>query len=501
MPTRLGAIVAGVCVFLGSLAVSARADEAPPEPGPSLTWQRGMALFKRQDYLAASIELHKVLDRKTQDNNARRLEAQLYLARALDGAGFKIAALGQLRRVLANGPHAQTHNATRGVVMISRDMPGILAAKALARGKLALDHPSLADVRDEAKALVVKGHLLKTDLVAADTALQTISKSSPHYQSALLELGLATARKKGWKEAALFFDKLTDPSKRARVELVTARIAGGLEQQYDRARKLFAKVAASKTKWAPMAMLEGSLLEVRQKQKLPVLTAVPEILWNAVYYDYCNKGALEDALAGMRAEAPAILQTLSAITRVRDAAERFTALRKAMAGEMSERARDLVRQSMSGDKVRARFQWHDYVSRELGLMAKADAAWKKTPIAARVLQELMLMQSLAKGAAGKLVSMGVMKLTFSLNAIVNWKAKVPTVTDPAKPGLWVTPTACPKGTPMHQGSASAAKTGSGTGAAPVAKKGGGCAGCATGSGGGSVWLLALAVLLFARRRR
>ena len=40
------------------------------------------------------------------------------------GPGFKVAALSQLARLIANGPHLHTNDGVRGLVVLSRELPG-----------------------------------------------------------------------------------------------------------------------------------------------------------------------------------------------------------------------------------------------------------------------------------------------------------------------------------------------------------------------------------------
>ena len=71
-----------------------------------------------------------------------------------------------------------------------------------------------------------------------------------------------------------------------------------------------------------------------------------------------------------------------------------------------------------GDKtLRKTFAWVDELEKELKMLEKSDKAWQTTSIAAEVLQELTVQQSLAQADAGKLARERLERLNTELREL------------------------------------------------------------------------------------
>jgi hypothetical protein len=394
------------------------------------------------------------------------------------------------------------------MVLLARELPGTLVATLLAQGKINWSASVLEDIRDEGLARVVQGLVSIRDLAAAESALRRIRSGSPHYQRALFELGMGTAGDKGWKQAAPIFNKLTEPKLKARVQLVSARLSAGIDHDYDKALELFTKVANSNTRWAAMARVERSMMKLRREQKLPPLAAVPELVVAMVYYDYCRQGPLVDALAGIRDEAAKIRTIVEPLRGINDRALLFTTLRTRIAqGGLSDRAQELLRTALAKPEIVAAFAWHDRLARELRRLKKSDNAWRSTQLAAEIEGELAARKALAAREAGEDARGALARLIMSLDAFARWTPRIPTVTDPSRPGLLVAPTSCPKSTPTYQRELARRRQqmrqAPDRGMPPppaAAHKKGGCAGCNGGGAPGGMLLVLIGVLFAARRR-
>ncbi len=488
-----------VLFALVSWSAVAAAQPAPAEP-PSKTLERGLKLHDKKDHYSASIELHKVVSGQTADTPPNVQRAQLVLAAALHRMHYHAAALAMLSRIVEAGPaHAAHAQAMRWIVELA-ELPGSHAAEYLAyRGRL---EEAAATLDEPARSALL--YRLGAARAAASTAgdarrmLERVAPGSPHHPRALLELVRLAPRGElpAGAAAALAEAGAGDPA--AAAEAARA-IAGSRLAAVDPAgaRDALQRLAAV----SPSAAFTRSRVELELARTVPGLPEAPVAAFEAVIVaTTCARGWTRDvrpeAAVTVRGTREAIDELLAAggddSVRMHELVERFLGEDPA---SRADRAPVLaIRIALAGTHATA--AWAAQLERELQLYARSDRAWQSTPIGGEVLQELSVQDVVARTELGKRYRERLESMRRDLDAVAGVVGGAPAAiaAGPEAPvgrGLFVSDEAC--GAAAGQAQIAARPGG--------ARRGLGCAGCASHGDPALVLVLALAWLVAARARR
>ena len=97
---------------------------------------------------------------------------------------------------------------------------------------------------------------------------------------------------------------------------------------------------------------------------------------------------------------------------------------KASKAGLDPQTQRLVMSELNDKTLLKTFAWVDELNHELDMLQKSDKAWQTTQVAAEVLQELTVQQSVAAGDAGKVARDRVDRLARKLGALARDGAKI-----------------------------------------------------------------------------
>jgi hypothetical protein len=128
------------------------------------------------------------------------------------------------------------------------------------------------------------------------------------------------------------------------------------------------------------------------------------LLRAVIYYKYCLYDQAEEAVADYNDKYGPLTKNLQEIVKkYDDNAEFYEYVKKVRAGKagLDPQTQRLVMSVLNDKTLLKNFQWVDELNHELDMLQKSDKAWQTTQVAAEVLQELTVQQSVAAGDAGK----------------------------------------------------------------------------------------------------
>jgi hypothetical protein len=144
------------------------------------------------------------------------------------------------------------------------------------------------------------------------------------------------------------------------------------------------------------------------------------LLRAVIYYNYCLFDQAEEAIADFNDKYGPLQKNLNDIVKkYEDNAEFFTYIqnvRKGKAG-LDPQTQRLVMSVLNDKTLLKTFAWVDELDHELQMLQKSDKAWQTTQVAAEVLQELTVQQSVAQADAGKVAKDRVDRLARELGAL------------------------------------------------------------------------------------
>jgi hypothetical protein len=189
-------------------------------------------------------------------------------------------------------------------------------------------------------------------------------------------------------------------------------------QQYDTSIKYFEKLPQDSADWAE-SLFEASwayymkTLNSKALGNIHTLNApyfenqfYPEavLLRAVIYYKYCLYDQAEEAVADFNEKYGPLTKNLQDIVKkYDDNAEFYEYVKKVRAGKagLDPQTQRLVMSQLNDKTLLKNFAWVDELNHELDMLSKSDKAWQTTQVAAEVLQELTVQQSVAAGDAGK----------------------------------------------------------------------------------------------------
>jgi hypothetical protein len=427
-------------------------DVATSSP-PSKTLERAIKLYDKKDYFSASIELKKVLDGESGDDARNKQRAEFFMGKTLYQMGFYAGSLAYLDRIVQVGDNHTYHAATlKWLAALSRVLPetsGILE-KIGTYDASALDDSSLATVKDELLFLLGR-HFYRRggdgDFDKAISLFQQVDRNSGHFIKAKFFEGVTYVRKYEGKPAVDAFKDIliigeerpkqysTDDIDNFRelAQLQMARVFYST-QQFDTSIKYFEKLPQESADWA-QSLFEASWayfmknLNSKALGNIHTLAApyfennfFPEalLLRAVIYFKYCLYDQAEEAIADFNDKYGPLMKNLGEILKKHDDnAEFYSYVKKVREGKagLDPQTQRLVASVLNDKTLLKTFAWVDEIDHELAMLAKSDKAWQTTQIAAEVLQELTVSQSVAAIEAGKVARDRIDRLGRELGAL------------------------------------------------------------------------------------
>jgi len=404
---------------------------------PSKTLERAIKLYDKKDFFSASIELKKVLDGESGDDAKNKQRAEFFMGKTLYQMGFYAGALAYFDKIVQAGDNHTYHGATlKWLAALSRVLPetsGILQ-KIGTYDPSALNDPSLASVKDELLFLLGRHFYAKGgdgDFDKAIGLFEQVDRQSPFFIKAKFFEGVTYVRKYEGKPAVDAFKQILIIGEerppqytaddidnyRELAQLQMARVFYST-QQYDTSIKYFEKLPQDSADWAE-SLFEASwayymkTLNSKALGNIHTLNApyfenqfYPEavLLRAVIYYKYCLYDQAEEAVADYNDKFGPLTKNLNDIVKkYDDNAEFYEYVKKVRAGKagLDPQTQRLVMSVLNDKTLLKNFQWVDELNHELDMLQKSDKAWQTTQVAAEVLQELTVQQSVAAGDAGK----------------------------------------------------------------------------------------------------
>ena len=434
--------------------------ESATSTPPSKTLERAIKLYDKKDFFSASIELKKVLDGESGDDAKNKQRAEFFMGKTLYGMGFYAGSLAYFDKIVQAGDNHTYHGAAlKWLAALSRVLPetsGILE-KIGTYDASALNDSSLAAVKDELLFLLGRHyyrHGGDGDFDKAISLFQQVSRDSAFFIKAKFFEGVTYVRKYEGKPAVDAFKEILIIGEerpkaysaddidnyRELAQLQMARIFYST-QQFDTSIRYFEKLPQQSADWAE-SLFEASwayfmkTLNSKALGNIHTLNApyfenqfYPEaiLLRSVIYFNYCLYDQAEEAIADYNEKYAPLTKNLQEIVKkYDDNAEFYEYVKKVKVGKagLDPQTQRLVISTLNDKTLLKTFAWVDELDHELNMLQKSDKAWQTTQVAAEVLQELTVQQSVAAGDAGKVARDRVSRLASTLGALARDGVKI-----------------------------------------------------------------------------
>jgi hypothetical protein len=427
--------------------------ESAASTPPSKTLERAIKLYDKKDFFSASIELKKVLDGESGDDAKNKQRAEFFMGKTLYQMGFYAGSLAYFDKIVQAGDNHTYHGAAlKWLAALSRVLPetsGILE-KIGTYDPSALNDPSLASVKDELLFLLGRNFYRQGrdgDFDKAISLFQQVDRNSAFYIKAKFFEGVTYVRKYEGKPAVDAFKEILvigeeRPKQYSADDIDNYRELAQLQmarvfystQQFDTSIKYFEKLPQDSADWAE-SLFEASwayymkTLNSKALGNIHTLNApyfenqfYPEavLLRAVIYYNYCLFDQAEEAIADFNDKYGPLQKNLTdLVKKYEDNAEFFTYIQKVRQGKagLDPQTQRLVMSVLNDKTLLKTFAWVDELDHELSMLQKSDKAWQTTQVAAEVLQELTVQQSVAQADAGKVAKDRVDRLARELGAL------------------------------------------------------------------------------------
>ena len=456
----LAALAVGLVLGMSSSAYAQKkggnidmdADVATSTP-PSKTLERAIKLYDKKDFFSASIELKKVLDGESNDDAKNKQRAEFFMGKTLYQMGYYAGSLAYFDRIVHTGAGHTYHGATlKWLAALSRVLPetsGILA-KIGTYDSASLSDPSLATVHDELLFLLGRNYYRRAgegDFEKAIALFRQVSRNSEFFIKAKFFEGVTYVRKLEGKPAVDAFKEILiigeqRPAQYRPGDIDTYRELAQLQmarvfystQQFDTSIKYFEKLDQNSVDWTE-SLFEASwayfmkTLNSKALGNIHTLNApyfenqfFPEsmLLKGVIYFNYCLYDQAEEAIGDFNDKYGPLTKNLNElVAKYDDPAEFYEYVKKVKAAKagLDPVTQRLVMSVLDDKTLLKTFAWVDELNHELEMLQKADKAWQTTQVAAEVLQELTVQQSVAAADAGKLARDRVARLGRELGAM------------------------------------------------------------------------------------
>jgi hypothetical protein len=463
---KLGIAVLALALSATAALAQQKKDDIEFEPEkatstpPSKTLERAIKLYDKKDFFSASIELKKVLDGESGDDAKNKQRAEFFMGKTLYQMGFYAGSLAYFDKIVQAGDAHTYHGAAlKWLAALSRVLPetsGILE-KIGTYDPSALNDPSLSSVKDELLFLLGRHyyrHGGDGDFDKAIGLFKQVDRNSAFYIKAKFFEGVTYVRKYEGKPAVdAFKEILIIGEERPRqysaddidnyrelAQLQMARVFYST-QQFDTSIKYFEKLPQDSADWAE-SLFEASwayfmkTLNSKALGNIHTLNApyfennfYPEavLLRSVIYFRYCLYDQAEEAISDFNEKYGPLQKNLADIVKkYEDNAEFYEYVKKVKAGKagLDPQTQRLVMSQLEDKTLLKTFAWVDELNHELDLLQKSDKAWQTTQVAAEVLQELTVQQSVASGDAGRLARERIDRLSGELGRLARDGSKI-----------------------------------------------------------------------------
>jgi tetratricopeptide (TPR) repeat protein len=435
-----------------------------PAGPPSKVLERALKLYDAEDYSNASIELNKVIEGQSGDDEANKQRAEFFMGKTLFNMKYYSASLSYFDRIVQKGPNHRYYQKTlQWLASLSRFLPesaGVLE-KIGKYTKSDLDQPALEPVRDELYYLLGRYHYAKGNFKDAIDLFNSVPEKSEFYPKAKFLEGLTHVREYHGKIAADAFKQILrkvkqydDPDKVPKA-LKEAEELANLSlgrvfystKQYNQAIKYFEKLPGADAREGAAPDWGASLFEASwayfmvdgDSKALGNIHSItspyfetefyPEayILKAVIYFNRCNYDRSQEAINEFNAIYPDLRKEVDqALAKYPDNAQFYDYILKIKSGEagLSERAQNAAAGALADRSLQKNIEWVNELDRELKAIDKADASWKTTAVAGNILQDLTLQKSLAANDAGQLARNRLQRLSSEIQDLTKQAIKI-----------------------------------------------------------------------------
>ena len=439
------------------------APTGPPGP-PSKVLERALKLYDAEDYANSSIELNKVVEGQSGDDEANRQRAEFFMGKTLFNMKYYSASLSYFDKIVQKGPNHRYYQKTlQWLASLSRFLPesaGVLD-KIGKYTRADLDQPALEPVRDELYYLLGRYHYQKGNFKEAVELFSSVPAKSEFYPRAKFLEGLTHVREYHGKIAADSFKAILrkvkeydDPDKVPK-SLKEAEELANLSlgrvfystKQYQQAIKYFEKLPGPESREGASPDWGASLFEASwayfmvdgDSKALGNIHSItspffesefyPEayILKAVIYFNRCNYDRSAEAINEFNAVYPDLRKEVDGIlAKYPDNAQFYDYVIKIRDGEagLSERAEHAAAGALADRSLQKNIEWVAELDRELKAIDKADPAWKSTAVAGNILQDLTLQKSLAANDAGQLARNRLTRLASEIQDLMKQSIKI-----------------------------------------------------------------------------
>lgn len=440
-------------------AMEFQPEEVTQSDQPSKVLERALKLYDGEDYYSASIELNKVVEGESGDNEPNRQKAEFWMGKTLYNMKFYSAALSYFDKIVQKGASHAYYNATlKWLASLSRQLPdstGILE-KIGKYQRQELDQPALEKVRDELYFLLGKYYYTKGQFKESVSLFNVVPANSEFYVQAKLFEGATHVREYEAKPAVESFKEVLrasvgskDPKIKPFEDLAYLSLARVFYStgQYDLAVKNYDKVSSDAYEWAN-SLFEASWANFMLKNRgyskaLGNIHTIqspyfenyikPESIAEAltvkatIYFYNCLYDRAAEAIKEFNALYPPTAQDLKKVVDTHsDNLALFELAQKIREGTsgLDENTERAARAVISDRSLQKRFEYVDELAREITQHDKADAAWKSTTIASTIYADLTLQKSLAVNEAGELARSRINRLIGELAQLIKRVIKI-----------------------------------------------------------------------------
>ena len=428
------------------------ADDATGSPA-SKTLERAVKLYDKKDYFSASIELQKVLNGESGDDERNKQRAEFFMGKTLYQLDFYAGSLAYFDKIVQAGEKHTYYGPTlKWLAALSRVLPetsGILE-KIGVYPKSALEDPIMAEVKDELYYLLGRYFYKRGgdgDFDQAISLFQSVSKKSDFYIKAKFFEGVTDVRKFDGKAAISAFKEILvigqeHPTQYKPEDIAAYNKLAILQmarifystQQFDTSIKYYEKLDQDSPDWTT-SLFEASWAYYMKTNNSKALGNIhtlnapyfeneffPEsmLLKAVIYFKYCLYDRALEAINDFDNKYKPLKKNLDDIlAKYEDNADFYEYIKKVTAGKagLDDTTQRLIISVLTDKTLHKEFSWVEELQKELTKLGKSDKAWQTTQVAAEVLQELTLQKSLADGNAGKVARDRVDRLSRELGAL------------------------------------------------------------------------------------
>ncbi|MSP59381.1 MAG: hypothetical protein EXR72_03390 [Myxococcales bacterium] len=436
----------------GPAVQQATDDKAAAGPA-SKTLERALKLYEGEDYFSATIELNKVVEGQSGDDDANRQRAEFFMGKALFQMKFYSASLSYFDRIVQKGvAHRYYSKTLQWLASLSQYLPdsaGVLD-KIGKYQRADLEQPALEPVKNQLFYLLGRFHYTKGNFKEALDLFGAIPEDSEYYAQSKFFEGITYVRQYQAKPAADAFKAILrkaaeHPDKKTREfeELANISLARTFYSlhQFPQAVKYFDKVPQTSPDWLA-SLFESSWAQFQMDGDSKALGNIhtlnapffenefyPEslILKAVIYFQRCNYDKAMAAVAEFNESYPALKKDIDGvIQKFPDNAEFYSYVVKIRNGEagLPERVQRAADGALSDKTLAKNLDYVAELDRELRSVDKSAPDWKSTAIAGNILQDLTLQKSLAANETGNLARERLKRLSHEIQELVKQAIKI-----------------------------------------------------------------------------